>query len=195
MERLSAEYLTLATLAQAERWEALLARSGLTEAQLEAVRASEAHGPLLASFRDAEARGLDVEATVPSPGGRPVPGRRRRRGGGAARPGGPLDPGGRWPAADRRQSHRRADPEGPRGQRPRDGPGIGRAGPCDGRASPRRGRPRNRERSQPGRNGSRELSSPIPPDGPAGSVKSRRSRPTGTAGTSPASEPSAARAT
>ena len=56
---------TLATLAQADRWEALLARSGLTEAQLEAVRASEAHGPLLASFREAEARDLDVEATLP----------------------------------------------------------------------------------------------------------------------------------
>ena len=65
MERLSAEYLTLATLAQADRWEALLARSGLTEAQLEAVRTSEAHGPLLASFRDAEARDLDVESTFP----------------------------------------------------------------------------------------------------------------------------------
>ena len=65
MERLSAEYLTLATLAQAERWDALLARSGLTDADLAAVRASEAHGPLLAAFRDAEARGLDVEAAFP----------------------------------------------------------------------------------------------------------------------------------
>jgi hypothetical protein len=65
MERLSAEYLTLATLAQTERWDALLAGSGLTEAQLKAVRVSEAHGPLLASFREAEARGLDVEATFP----------------------------------------------------------------------------------------------------------------------------------
>ncbi len=62
MERLSAEYLTLATLAQAERWDALLVRSGLTDAELEAARASEAHGPLLASLREAEARGLDVEA-------------------------------------------------------------------------------------------------------------------------------------
>jgi hypothetical protein len=65
MERLSAEYLTLATLAQTERWDALLAGSGLTEAQLEAIRVSEAHGPLRASFRGAEARGLDVEATFP----------------------------------------------------------------------------------------------------------------------------------
>jgi len=65
MERLSAEYLTLATLAQAERWDALLVRSGLTGAELESVRASEAHGPLLASLREAEARGFDVEAAVP----------------------------------------------------------------------------------------------------------------------------------
>ncbi len=65
MERLSAEYLTLATLAQAERWDALLVRSGLTDAELQSVRASEAHGPLLASLREAEARGLDVEAAFP----------------------------------------------------------------------------------------------------------------------------------
>ncbi len=65
MERLAAEYLTLATLAQAERWDALLARSGLPKADVDAVRASEAHGPLCASLRDAEARGLDVEGTFP----------------------------------------------------------------------------------------------------------------------------------
>ena len=65
MERLSAEYLTLATAAQAERWDALLARSGLTDAELEMVRSSAAHGPLMAAFRDAEARGLDIEATFP----------------------------------------------------------------------------------------------------------------------------------
>jgi ATP-dependent exoDNAse (exonuclease V) alpha subunit len=65
MERLSAEYLTLATLAQQERWESLLARSGLSDADLADVRASAAHGPLLAAFRDAEARGLDIESTFP----------------------------------------------------------------------------------------------------------------------------------
>jgi conjugative relaxase-like TrwC/TraI family protein len=65
MERLSAEYLTLATRAQAERWDALLANSGLTESELESVRASEAHGPLHAAFREAEARGLDIERTFP----------------------------------------------------------------------------------------------------------------------------------
>jgi hypothetical protein len=65
MERLSAEYLTLATLAQAERFDALLARSGLTTEELAAVKASEARGPLFAAFRDAEARGLDVEVAFP----------------------------------------------------------------------------------------------------------------------------------
>ena len=65
MERLSAEYLTLATMAQRERWDTLLARSGLSDGDLAAVRASAAHGPLLAAFREAEARGLDVETTFP----------------------------------------------------------------------------------------------------------------------------------
>jgi hypothetical protein len=65
MERLSAEYLTLATVAQSGRWDDLLARSGLTDDELVAVQESEARGPLLAAFRDAEARGLDVEAAFP----------------------------------------------------------------------------------------------------------------------------------
>jgi conjugative relaxase-like TrwC/TraI family protein len=65
MERLAAEYQTLAALAQAERWDALLGRCGLSENELETVRASEAHGPLLASFREAEALGLDIEGTFP----------------------------------------------------------------------------------------------------------------------------------
>jgi hypothetical protein len=65
MERLSAEYQTLATMAQAERWDALLARSGLTDNELEAIRTSEARTPLMAAFRDAEARTLDVEAALP----------------------------------------------------------------------------------------------------------------------------------
>lgn len=65
MERLSAEYLTLATIAQTERFDALLARSGLTDTELEAVRAGDARGPLLAAFREAEARGLDIETALP----------------------------------------------------------------------------------------------------------------------------------
>jgi hypothetical protein len=65
MERLSAEYLTLAIEAQAERWDALLARSGLSDDHLATVAASAARGPLFAGLRDAEARGLDVEAALP----------------------------------------------------------------------------------------------------------------------------------
>ena len=65
MERLSAEYLTLATEAQAERWDALLIRSGLSDDDLATVTASGARGPLFAVFREAEARGLDVEAALP----------------------------------------------------------------------------------------------------------------------------------
>ena len=65
MERLSAEYLTLATEAQAERWDALLARSGLSDDDLASVAASAARGPLFAGLRDAEARGLDVEEALP----------------------------------------------------------------------------------------------------------------------------------
>ena len=62
---LAGEYQTLARVAQAERWDALLERCGLNDDQLEQVRASEAHGPLLAALRDAEARGLDVETAFP----------------------------------------------------------------------------------------------------------------------------------
>jgi hypothetical protein len=65
MERLSAEYITLARQAQAERWDALLARSGLTQTEVDAVQAAEARGPLFAAFREAEAAGLDVEAVLP----------------------------------------------------------------------------------------------------------------------------------
>jgi conjugative relaxase-like TrwC/TraI family protein len=65
MERLSAEYLTLATEAQAERWDALLGRSGLSDADLATVTASAARGPLFAGLRAAEARGLDVDAALP----------------------------------------------------------------------------------------------------------------------------------
>ena len=150
MERLSAEYLTLATLAQQERWDSLLARSGLSDADLAAVRASAAYGPLLTAFRDAEARGLDIEATLPSPGRRPVPGRRRRCGRRAARPSGALDPGRQRPQTENRQSDRRAYPPGPACQRPRDGPSPGRAGPGNGSASPYVGRP---SRRRPGRVG------------------------------------------
>jgi hypothetical protein len=65
MERLAAEYLTLATDAQAERWDTLLASAGFTEVELQSVRSSEAFGELTASLRRAEARRLDVVAALP----------------------------------------------------------------------------------------------------------------------------------
>ena len=65
MERLSAEYLTLATEAQAARFDALLADSGLSEDDLATVTASAARGPLFAALREAEARGLNVERALP----------------------------------------------------------------------------------------------------------------------------------
>ncbi len=65
MERLAAEYLTLATAAQEDRWNALLASSGLNEVQVESVQSSDAFGPLLASLREAEAHGLNVDSAVP----------------------------------------------------------------------------------------------------------------------------------
>jgi AAA domain len=62
---LANEYLTLAREAQQQRWDDLLDCCELSEADLEAVRCSDAYGPLMAALRDAEARGLDVEATFP----------------------------------------------------------------------------------------------------------------------------------
>jgi conjugative relaxase-like TrwC/TraI family protein len=62
---LHAEYQTLAQAAQAERWNALLERSGLTDRQLQQLRSSGAHGPLLTAFRDADSRRLDLESSLP----------------------------------------------------------------------------------------------------------------------------------
>jgi conjugative relaxase-like TrwC/TraI family protein len=62
---LHAEYETLAQAAQKDRWNALLGQSGLTVQQLEDVRSSDAHGPLIAALRGAEARGVDIGAALP----------------------------------------------------------------------------------------------------------------------------------
>ncbi|MGO9962063.1 MAG: TrwC relaxase [Acidimicrobiales bacterium] len=62
---LAAEYETLARVAQQQRWDELLDRSGLGSRHLEQVRQSAAYGPLLAALRDAESRGLDVEGVFP----------------------------------------------------------------------------------------------------------------------------------
>jgi hypothetical protein len=62
---LAAEYETLARAAQQQRWDDLLDRSVLDPERLDQVRQSPAYGPLFATLRDAEARGLDVERTFP----------------------------------------------------------------------------------------------------------------------------------
>jgi conjugative relaxase-like TrwC/TraI family protein len=65
MERLAAEYLTLASAARAERWDTLLAHAGFTEAELQSVRSSDALDQLTASLRRAEARRLDIDSALP----------------------------------------------------------------------------------------------------------------------------------
>jgi len=62
---LHAEYETLAQAAQRDRWSALLGQCGLSVQQLDDVRSSDAHGPLVAAFRRAEARGVDMCAALP----------------------------------------------------------------------------------------------------------------------------------
>jgi len=63
---LAAEYQSIASAAGVDRWEKLFARSGLTAAQIEAVRASQAYGPFMAALRHAEASGLDVDRVLPA---------------------------------------------------------------------------------------------------------------------------------
>ena len=65
LTRLHAEYLTMARDAQAERWAQLVQRAGLSTDQAAQVQSSDAYGPLVASLRDAQARGLDVDAALP----------------------------------------------------------------------------------------------------------------------------------
>jgi hypothetical protein len=62
---LHVQYQTLARVAQADRWNALLAQSGLTEAEQVQVCTSEAFGPLAAAVQEAEARGLPLETALP----------------------------------------------------------------------------------------------------------------------------------
>uniref|UniRef100_UPI0026146429 ATP-dependent DNA helicase n=1 Tax=Ferrimicrobium sp. TaxID=2926050 RepID=UPI0026146429 len=59
--RLHGEYETIARVAEEERWNELLARSGLTNERLEQIRESSAYGPLLSALRGAKARGIDID--------------------------------------------------------------------------------------------------------------------------------------
>ena len=61
---LLAEYQTIMRAAQQERWDALIESCGLTPEQVEAVRASDAYGPLLHGFAHAEARGVTPEEVL-----------------------------------------------------------------------------------------------------------------------------------
>jgi hypothetical protein len=63
--RLWAEYDTIARQANEERYAALVASSGLTPTEADTVRASEAWGPLMTAFGEAESRRLDLEKAVP----------------------------------------------------------------------------------------------------------------------------------
>jgi hypothetical protein len=63
--RLWAEYRTLAPRAEHGRYDDLLAGSGLAPDQLQAVRDSPAHRPLLTALRQAEGAGLNVHKAFP----------------------------------------------------------------------------------------------------------------------------------
>lgn len=62
---LAAEYETIAHLAQAPRWAAVLARAGLDPERIGEIEDSSAFGALCTALRRAEAYGLRVEAAVP----------------------------------------------------------------------------------------------------------------------------------
>ncbi len=63
--QLAAEYETIATEAQHDRWATLIRTSGLTDTQAEAALASEAFGALAAELRRAEANHHDVDQLMP----------------------------------------------------------------------------------------------------------------------------------
>jgi conjugative relaxase-like TrwC/TraI family protein len=63
--RLWAEYDTIARHANEERYAALVTSSGLTPYEAKTVRASEAWGPLMAAFGEAESRRLDLDRAMP----------------------------------------------------------------------------------------------------------------------------------
>ncbi|MEP6527659.1 MAG: AAA family ATPase [Nocardioidaceae bacterium] len=70
LAQLIAEYETIATAAQHDRWASLLRASGLTPEQLDELLDSDTFGPLAAELRRAEASGLDVERILPVAVGR-----------------------------------------------------------------------------------------------------------------------------
>lgn len=65
IQQLAAEYETIATEAQRDRWVALIHASGLTEAQTQQVIGSESFGALMAELRRAEANHHPVDSLLP----------------------------------------------------------------------------------------------------------------------------------
>ncbi len=65
IRQLAAEYDTIATEAQHDRWATLVRKSGLTEPQVEQVLTSDAFGALAAELRRAEANHHDIDQLVP----------------------------------------------------------------------------------------------------------------------------------
>jgi hypothetical protein len=64
--RLWAEYDTIARHANEDRYVLLVASSGLTTEESDQARASEAWGPLMTAFGEAESRRLDLDRAVPA---------------------------------------------------------------------------------------------------------------------------------
>jgi hypothetical protein len=62
---LVAEYDTIATLADGERWHGVLSQSGLSTTELVQAKVSPTYAALLSQLRDAENRGFDVHEELP----------------------------------------------------------------------------------------------------------------------------------
>ncbi len=76
--QLAAEYETIGAVAQRDRWVAAIKKSGLNEAQVEQVLASQSFGTLTAELRRAESNHHEIEKLLPAVVARAVA--RRRRG-------------------------------------------------------------------------------------------------------------------
>ena len=61
---LVAEYDTIVTLSDGDRWDEVLSQSGLSDTEFAQTKASPAYGALLAQLRDAENRGFDVHTEL-----------------------------------------------------------------------------------------------------------------------------------
>ena len=61
---LVAEYETIVTMADGDRWDKVLRQSGLSEVELAQVKTSPAYPTLIAQLREAESRGFDVDTEL-----------------------------------------------------------------------------------------------------------------------------------